>query len=358
MMERQPLVTVIVPIYKVEKYMDKCLNSVTKQTFENLEIILVDDGSPDNSGHRCDDWKKKDSRIVVIHQENSGVSAARNRGITIARGKYIIFVDSDDWMPLDAIEKLVACAEKNNADFVMGIAVAIGTVSKEVYGDNSGMLFQKKDLEQFLSFTNIIKTQLGPWAKLYRTKIIKDSAMSFPLNIAYGEDRIFNWQYLQKCESIASIPELVYYYSQLNLSRACGRYYPEVGIWMGEAVKSYSALFSGKTEKEIANVCKTAMTQFGVCCEHYYDNIGEQTKLYYSKIRETQSVFIEILENYFDDEELFLANKNKFAPICESDISKLCVHYSSNHSSSIQPWFKRNVRNLIVRLKQFYVYRH
>ena len=357
MMERQPLVTVVIPIYKVEKYMDKCLNSVTKQTFENLEIILVDDGSPDNSGRKCGDWNQKDLRIVVIHQKNSGVSAARNSGINMAKGKYIIFVDSDDWLPLDAIEKLVSYAEQTDADFVMGTAVAIGAVTKEIYGDNSGIIFHKSDVEQLLKFTTIIKNQLGPWAKLYKRDIIRNNNLMFPLNIAYGEDKIFIWKYLNKCEIIATIPHLVYCYSQLNQSRACGRYYPDVGIWMGEAVKSYSALFLGKTEKEIDNVCNTAMTQFGECCEHYYDNVGKQSDIYCLKIKETQRVFEEILQNYFNDEELFQENIYRFSLLCESDIGKVCEHYSSNHSLSFLEQFKMVARNIIVRLKQFYVYR-
>lgn len=354
---KQPIVSVIIPIYKVEKYMDKCINSVTKQTFNNLEIILVDDGSPDNSGRKCDDWKNKDSRIVVIHQKNSGVSTARNSGINIANGKYIVFVDSDDWLPLDAIEKLVSCAEKNNLDFVMGTAVAIGTVSKEIYGDNMGMLFQKSDLEQFMIFTDIIKTQLGPWAKLYRMETIKNNDLSFPINIAYGEDKIFNWKYLQKCQSFATIPNLIYYYSQLNLSRACSKYYPEVGFWMGEVVKSYIPLFPGKTEKEIINVSNTIVSQFELCCIHYYENIGQYKELYYSKIKDTQSIFMRIIEEYFGDSNLLLVNIKGFSLIFETDVSKVCEHYSSNHSSSIHPWFKRTVRNIIVKIKQFFLYR-
>ena len=354
---KQPLVSVIIPIYKVEKYMDKCLYSVTKQTFDNLEIILVDDGSPDNSGRKCDDWKKKDSRIVAIHQKNAGVSVARNSGINIAKGKYIFFVDSDDWLPLDSIEKLISCAEKNKTDFVMGTAIAIGTISKEIYGENTGMMFHKSDMEQFMVFVDIVRTQLGPWAKLYKREIIKKNDLSFPVNIAYGEDKIFNWEYLQKCETIATIPNLVYYYSQLNLSRACSKYYPEVGLWMGEVIKSYIPLFSGKTEKEVINVCNTIVSQFELCCIHYFENIGHQKELYYSKIKDTQNIFLRIIEEYFGNYNQFLANKNRFSLICETDVSKVCKHYSSNCSSSIQPWVKRTVRNIFVRIKQFFLYR-
>lgn len=100
------LVSIVVPIYNVEKYIDRCLETIVKQTYQNLEIILVDDGSTDLSGEKCDLWKKKDNRIIVIHKENGGLSSARNAGINIANGKYISFVDSDDFLELTMIEEL------------------------------------------------------------------------------------------------------------------------------------------------------------------------------------------------------------------------------------------------------------
>ena len=97
-MTNQPLLSVIIPVYKVEKYLRQCVDSVINQTYKNLEIILVDDGSPDNCGKICDEYAQKDRRIKVIHQENQGVSAARNLGTKLAQGEYITYVDSDDWL--------------------------------------------------------------------------------------------------------------------------------------------------------------------------------------------------------------------------------------------------------------------
>lgn len=112
----KPLVSVIVPAYKVEKYLDKCVESIVEQTYKNLEIILVDDGSPDNCPSMCDSWAQKDSRIKVIHKENGGVSSARNAGIDAAEGEFIGFVDSDDWLEPDMYECLVENALKYDAD--------------------------------------------------------------------------------------------------------------------------------------------------------------------------------------------------------------------------------------------------
>ena len=110
------LITIVVPVYKVEQYLDKCVNSIINQTYKNLEIILVDDGSPDNCGKMCDEYAKNDNRIVVIHKENGGLSDARNAGIEIAKGKYISFIDSDDYVTEDYVEFLYALISNNNVE--------------------------------------------------------------------------------------------------------------------------------------------------------------------------------------------------------------------------------------------------
>ena len=116
-------VSVIVPVYKVERYLDRCLQSIFNQTYKNLEIILVDDGSPDNCPKMCDEYKKADGRVTVIHKENGGLSDARNAGMDIATGDYLLFVDSDDWIEHDTIETLQSIAEKEKVDFVHFCAV-------------------------------------------------------------------------------------------------------------------------------------------------------------------------------------------------------------------------------------------
>ena len=110
-----PLISVIVPVYKVEAYLEKCVNSIINQTYKNLEIILVDDGSPDRCGEMCDEFAKQDSRIRVIHKENGGQSTARNMALDIMKGDYVGFVDSDDWIELDMYENLMKLIQENNA---------------------------------------------------------------------------------------------------------------------------------------------------------------------------------------------------------------------------------------------------
>lgn len=115
-MEGNTKISVIIPIYKAEKFLDKCIGSVVGQTYENLEIILVDDGSPDNCPAICDSWAEKDSRIKVVHKENGGLSSARNAGLDVVTGEYFGFIDSDDWIEKDFFEFLIANALKENAD--------------------------------------------------------------------------------------------------------------------------------------------------------------------------------------------------------------------------------------------------
>lgn len=115
-MSEQPLISVIVPVYKVEPYLDRCVQSIVNQTYENLEIILVDDGSPDHCPAMCDAWAAKDGRVQVLHKENGGVSTARNAGINIAKGAFFTFVDSDDWIARDMILALYRLQKESTAD--------------------------------------------------------------------------------------------------------------------------------------------------------------------------------------------------------------------------------------------------
>ena len=119
MKDEKTLISIIVPVYRTEKYLDRCVESIVNQTYKNLEIILVDDGSPDDCPKMCDEWAKKDKRIKVIHKENGGVSSARNIGIKSAKGKYIGFVDSDDYIEKEMYESLIDVLNKNkNLDYI------------------------------------------------------------------------------------------------------------------------------------------------------------------------------------------------------------------------------------------------
>lgn len=359
---KSPLVSVIIPIYKVEKFMDKCIYSIVEQTYKNLEIILVDDGSPDLSGYKSEQWRARDERIKVIHQKNRGVSAARNKGINSSNGKYLIFVDSDDWMPVDAIDRLVSNAEGSNADLVMGVAMSVGAFKKEYYGSNNGLLVNSSNLSQMLEFTNLIKTQLGPWAKLYKRDLIAQMPLQFPVGIACGEDRIFNWMYLKCCNIIMAIPNTVYVYSQLNLSRACGRYYDNINEWMGVVVQSYSQIFAMNTVNTRNSVLIAAEERFSYCCEHYGSYLSNNSIMYRKKIEETQLIFRNVIKEYLYMNNMTISDLNDVTNNqkqlrWEDDVDSLCSIYSTNSTTSMKLWIKRIIRNVVVRIKQFWIYR-
>ncbi len=220
----QPLVSVVIPIYNVEKYLDRCIISVVNQTYKNLEIILVDDGSPDNCPAMCDEWAKKDSRIKVIHKKNAGLGMARNTGIDNANGDYIFFFDSDDYVDVEIAEKCVAAITEKNSDVV-------------IYGRydlcDDGKLEEKKitSTEKFFD-ENSIKNNLLPGmftydmgfgvsscGKMFRLDTIKSSGLRYKSESEIiSEDTYFALEFFSKIKSAAVIDDSLYYYFKRNNS--------------------------------------------------------------------------------------------------------------------------------------------
>lgn len=215
-----PLVTVVVPVYNVEKYLDRCIDSIVNQTYKNLEIILVDDGSPDGCPQMCDDWAEKDNRIKVIHKQNAGAGMARNTGIENSCGDYILFVDSDDYIDLLTIEKCILSIEKTQSDVVMfgrytvysdGTTKETPVVTVEYYfTDNQvtddilpGLLVHEKGIG--ISSCN----------KMFNLQLIKDNNIKYKSEREIlSEDAIFHLELFQFVKSVTIIPEYFYYYFQ------------------------------------------------------------------------------------------------------------------------------------------------
>lgn len=206
-------VSIIVAVYNVEHFLQKCIKSLTAQTYQNLEIILVDDGSKDNSAKLCDEWAEKDSRIVVCHQQNAGVSAARNKGISIASGEYIVFVDSDDWLDKTFVEKLL----KNYHDgdlLLTGYVIDYDQASKshhieKVYSKEKVCCLEKGKVVSLFQaglFSPI-------WNKLYERSRILEKDIRFREEMNLGEDIIFNLDYFEELSgNFRIINEPLYHY--------------------------------------------------------------------------------------------------------------------------------------------------
>lgn len=194
-----PKVSVIVPVYKVEKYLKRCVESIQNQTLEDIEIILVDDGSPDRCPQMCDEFAASDSRIRVVHKRNGGLSSARNAGLRISTGKYVGYIDSDDYAEKDMFERLYNCAEEHQVDFVMADywRVSNGTRREKTLDIREG-LYTKEDIVREIYPMLIMRecVDYGPllsvWHCLYNTEFVKSNNLYFDEEIKWSEDCIYS----------------------------------------------------------------------------------------------------------------------------------------------------------------------
>lgn len=184
-------VSVIVPVYKVENFLNRCVDSIINQTYKRIEIILVNDGSPDNSGNICDMYAEIDSRVRVIHKNNGGLSDARNSGFSMANGEYTIFIDSDDYIELDAIEKMISFARLNQLDIVCCNAYKI--INDEYETRNSiivgGTTDQIMSGQEYL-IDSIIKKKYtaAVWTRMYKTSLLKNKSIFFKKGILHEDE--------------------------------------------------------------------------------------------------------------------------------------------------------------------------
>ena len=210
----EDLISIIVPVYNVEQYLDKCLDSLTNQTYKNLEIILIDDGSTDSSGKKCDEWKQKDTRITVIHKQNSGVSSARNMGLNKSTGTYVIFIDSDDYCDIKMIEKLYFLIKKYNSE----MAICSFYYLYDNYLKEAKKLknLLKMNKTTFLDNINQDYYKGYLWNKLLKKELLKN--LQFDENKYICEDMFFVINYLENCNNIIYTDQSLYYYRQNNNS--------------------------------------------------------------------------------------------------------------------------------------------
>lgn len=208
----EDLISIIVPVYKVEPYLDRCVQSLVSQTYQNLEIILVDDGSPDNCPAMCDAWAEKDDRIKVVHKKNGGLSDARNAGMAVATGELIGFVDSDDWIEPDMYQYLHQEIIDTNCEIVSGGVCRVwddGRPSQQMtYHGNSFILDRKEAIESLIHETALI---VPVWNKLYRREVL--AGIPFPVG-KINEDEFWSWRVVANADHIAIVPNVFYHYLQ------------------------------------------------------------------------------------------------------------------------------------------------
>jgi len=228
-------ISVIVPVYNVEKYITHCLDSIAGQTYCNLEIILVDDGSTDDSARICDDYSAKDSRITVIHQPNGGVSVARNAGINAATGDYIAFVDSDDWLDSNVYQFMVEAAQENPAvEVVMCDFVNVqNNNSIKISSHLRAGLYSKKEIISEIYPTLLVTEDFGrlpivsACTSLFNKVILVNHGIHFDANLRYSEDYLFMAEVMSRSLSFYYVKDYFgYNYRQFEESRS-KKYQPE-----------------------------------------------------------------------------------------------------------------------------------
>jgi len=209
----EPLISVVIPAYKVEKRLDACVASVCAQTWKNLEILIIDDGSPDETGAVADAWAEKDPRVRVVHQENGGVAAARNRALDLARGEWVRFVDADDTLPPDSISLLYSRVSREGSDLVIaGYEHQVGDLC---HAFNLAHRDDTIAVDEYLRFLNPYANSFFCgvlWNKLFRRALIESQHVRFESGLTFGEDFLFVCNYLHGAEKVSFSTDTVYRY--------------------------------------------------------------------------------------------------------------------------------------------------
>lgn len=272
-MSDKPLISVIVPVYKVERYLPRCIESILGQTYTNFELILVDDGTPDRSGIICDRYAEKDSRIRVIHKENGGVSTARNAGIDVAKGEWITFVDSDDWIDSSYLDVLYMPLTHNQFDMTSGL-LEYRNVKRFSLKCNDCSI-NVADIDSMDKFNLVDRMEfIVPCLKLFSKKLIEQYKLRFIEGIAMGEDAIFVKNYLKYCKKIYSVGKVIYFYNKLNESSVTHqkRDFEDRKVWDGKHLKAYQEMLDSwniKTELAESILSVKSVMLFVIHAERY-----------------------------------------------------------------------------------------
>lgn len=219
-MKDKALVSILSPCYNVEKYLPCCLDSILKQTYGNLQIVLIDDGSRDGTWSILQDYAAKDSRIEVYHQDNQGVAATRNSLLDKVNGEYVLFVDSDDWIEPDMVEFLMSKATESTADVVSCKNVINDTPVSALYSEES---YSKECVVRDFLFHTKVRGQL--WNKLFKASLFE--GIRFNTEISYGEDALFCWDVFQKIKTLLYTNKELYHYRMVNESLSHSSFGPK-----------------------------------------------------------------------------------------------------------------------------------
>ena len=332
-----PKVSVIVPVYNVEKYLARCVDSILNQTFNDFELILVDDGSPDNSGKICDEYAERDSRVKVIHKQNGGVSSARNLGIKTSIGEFITFIDSDDWIEPKMFEQLYNASENCDIIFCGFTSYSLRKTTTDVL---PAAIVDNRQLADFYVNNNTGSLCFSTvWAKFYRTEIIKNNNLYFDAGIPSGEDTIFNLIACRYCQKAAFVEASLYNYERRNVGSATRKYFYkmyEYKIAIYEAINQWLSLY-----EDFKNVDMFYSSFIFATFFHYLTNCGIRLCVYHFKriynIEKTK-----ILDNVQEIDEMlgggFISHLKK------GQLSLFVIKWKLRH---IKFFVKRSIKSLL-----------
>lgn len=269
-----PKISIVIPVYNVEKYINQCLDSVIYQTVKDIEIILVDDGSTDKSGIICDDYAKKDSRVKVVHKKNGGVSSARNTGLEICNGEWITFLDPDDWLELNALEVALNQAQKYNVD-IIGWNHYYNNGDKqfkreEIFPDP--LIRKNEEIKGFIldtmypkydkTLNNISVAAIrGVWGKLFKRDLIMENNIRFDENLKIAEDALFCILCFKKASKIILVNQYLSHYRVVNQS-ANRRYREDINEINKNILDIFYKYIQADLSKEGFLIC-----YMGLACE-------------------------------------------------------------------------------------------
>ncbi len=296
-------VSVIIPVYQAEKYLKECLESILNQSYKNIEVILIDDGSKDNSLVICNQYRARDNRLIVINQENSGVSVARNVGINKATGDYIYFIDSDDWIEQNTLEELISEIEKNNLDCIgfnyikeynnYSVKNSTYVLEEKIYNGEKCLDVARKavglvgkELKNIESFNFLA----SPCTKIYKRSILVDNDIQFEdiRQLGSFEDGLFNIAFFLHCNSFMYKNKHYYHYRKTNYQSITSAYRENV---LSKQIAQLTLL------KEIADINKNEMfykayeNRIAFISMEYFVNVAMSGKKYSEKYREMKLLF-------------------------------------------------------------------
>lgn len=321
------LISIIIPVYRVEKWLKKCVNSVIRQTYKNLEIILVDDGSPDKCPQICDKLAKKDSRINVIHKENGGVSSARNAGIDASTGEYICFIDSDDWIDKNFIMNAYNDAISNGAQIVISNITIVSRRGERLYKTVNQT--QRIDFNSEETLFAALQEELslgGAVPKLYESSLIKDNNIKFDSKVKFGEDVLFLLKCFEFCDAVYLNTNTGYFYNRLVFDSAVLKFYSEICDWVELLTKAREALVAKKGNDFLygdSYVIKSALIDFSFLVRYIVNNKSKEEAI--TQFEKAYSIF----EKYVDKNSVE-ANDAEHR-YCDEHIIELC--YKKDFSS-------------------------